>query len=53
MATERCACGKALAAESCPGCAEESETMYWCDVCRRAFALKRCPHCGLKLKKIR
>lgn len=31
---------------------EPEEKVYWCDVCRRTFDSKRCPQCGLKLKRV-
>lgn len=29
-----------------------AEKLYWCDICRQAFDSKRCPQCGLKLKRV-
>ena len=29
------------------------EKIYWCNICRQAFDSKRCPQCGLKLKRVR
>jgi len=52
MATEKGACGNGTKEGSCPCCVEGNETWYWCDICRQAFPEKRCPQCGLKLKKM-
>lgn len=28
------------------------DKLYWCDICRQTFDSKRCPQCGLKLKRV-
>lgn len=30
-----------------------SGDLYWCEYCNEAFPDKRCPKCGLKLKKVK
>lgn len=35
-----------------PGSEPEEEKIYWCDICRTTFSTKRCPQCGLKLKRV-
>jgi predicted RNA-binding protein with PUA domain len=37
----------------CATCVRGAPLPYWCDVCERAVAEKRCPYCGLKARKIR
>jgi hypothetical protein len=47
----KCACCGELT--PCRFCGEAEDTGYWCDVCGREVASKRCPLCGLKARKIR
>lgn len=49
---EKCACPEKENRGSCRGCREQMPG-YWCDVCNREVAEKRCPFCGLKARKIR
>jgi len=37
----------------CATCGKRAQLPYWCEVCGRAVAEKRCPYCGLKARKIR
>ncbi len=46
----KCTCG--TEGETCPVCDERETPAYWCDGCRQAVAVKRCPLCGLKARKI-
>ncbi len=39
--------------EHCTVCRQREMPGYWCDVCEREVAEKRCPLCGLKARKIR
>ena len=50
VTTSECPC--AGSAESCPY-SERRELLYWCEICGRTVAEKRCPLCGLKARKIR
>lgn len=31
----------------------DEPVLYWCEVCEQMFDSKRCPLCGMKLKKVR
>ncbi|SNB46696.1 hypothetical protein SAMN06269301_2166 [Geobacter sp. DSM 9736] len=50
---EKCPAGICTpeAGNGCPHCGGREEKVYWCDVCREFFETKRCPQCGLKLKR--
>ncbi len=52
MANQKCTCGEKPGGV-CPVCGERELPGYWCDVCERAVADKRCPLCGLKTRKLR
>jgi predicted RNA-binding protein with PUA domain len=39
--------------DTCGTCATKTQFFYWCEVCEKTVAEKRCPSCGLKAKKIR
>lgn len=49
MGTEKNECDAA----TCTKCACGDPQMYWCDYCNQAYPEKRCPTCGLKLKKLK
>ena len=53
MTAEKCTCGMVKTEVACPVCEERKLPGYWCDVCGRTVAEKRCPLCGLKARKIR
>ena len=38
---------------TCTDCGDVEISGYWCDVCEREVAEKRCPFCGLKARKLR
>ena len=38
---------------TCTGCGDLEMPGYWCNVCEREVAEKRCPFCGLKTRKLR
>jgi len=38
---------------SCQFCAKLAGLRYWCEVCERPVAEKRCPFCGLKARRMR
>jgi hypothetical protein len=38
---------------ACQLCAKLAELRYWCEVCERPVAEKRCPLCGLKARRMR
>lgn len=53
MNDKGCSCGGGKPEGTCPVCSGAAETLpYWCEVCRRAVAEKRCPFCGLKARKM-
>jgi hypothetical protein len=33
-------------------CDGEERLAFWCDICRRPVAEKRCPGCGLKTRRM-
>jgi hypothetical protein len=37
----------------CAACGKGEPPRYWCEVCEKQIAEKRCPSCGLKARKIR
>jgi len=37
----------------CAACGKGDPPRYWCEVCGKTVAEKRCPSCGLKARKIR
>ncbi|MGA7826777.1 MAG: hypothetical protein WCA04_03895 [Geobacteraceae bacterium] len=39
--------------KACERCRNETQFLYWCEVCEKAVEEKRCPSCGLKTRKIR
>ena len=53
MADEKCRCGMEKSGEVSQVCEACKQAGYWCDVCKRIVAEKRCPLCGLKTRKIR
>lgn len=38
---------------ACAACGKGEPPHYWCEVCEKVVAEKRCPFCGLKACKIR
>jgi len=38
---------------ACKSCRKGEPLLYWCEVCAKAVAEKRCPSCGLKARKMR
>ncbi len=52
MGDEKCTCGE-RSGQACPVCGKGEPPVYWCEVCDRAVADKRCPFCGLKTRKMR
>ncbi|MBI2355039.1 MAG: hypothetical protein HYV06_08425 [Deltaproteobacteria bacterium] len=52
MDKKSCNCG-GKEGEPCPVCGAGDTLPYWCEVCRRAVAQKRCPSCGLKARKLK
>ena len=53
MADGKCACGGGMPEEARPVCGSGEALRYWCEVCGRAVAEKRCPLCGLKTRRMR
>ncbi|MBT1072186.1 hypothetical protein [Pelotalea chapellei] len=49
----KCGCINNGNAKFCEGCEEWNTPQYWCDVCEREVAEKRCPLCGLKARRRR
>jgi hypothetical protein len=52
-ADEKSACFIKGVGEFCTVCREVEKSGYWCNVCKREVAEKRCPLCGLKARKLR
>lgn len=53
MDREECNCDEQEIGKTCPMCTAEVALPYWCEMCERLVAEKRCPGCGLKAKKVR
>jgi len=44
---------KACADQGRDQCTCAAQPLYWCEYCLKAYDSKRCPACGIKLKKIK
>lgn len=53
MVSEKCMCGCGQPRAECPVGGGNNTPTYWCEVCEREVAEKRCPLCGLKARKLR
>jgi len=52
MTAEKCTCGMEKSGEVSTVREDRKLPGYWCEVCQRTVAEKRCPLCGLKARKI-
>jgi predicted RNA-binding protein with PUA domain len=53
MNRQGCTCSEKNPEMTCRLCGSDLPLAYWCETCQQLVPDKRCPHCGLKTRKVR